>query len=164
MTARKEKSSKTLEIPLTSEMDYVPRNVYNYHRLSRYSQTRQEDYSNGVSLTKPDMSLSIPEILLRHTSGRPLPTLQDFMYHGDTQSPDFRTLDLVEKAEYAQWAKDHIVRVNDEYKKKMLLRQQKHAEEKANMNKILQFAAAYEASQKGGTTDGDAKSAAKSGE
>lgn len=49
----------------------------------------------GESMTVPDMTLTIPELLERHTRGQAIPIAGNAIYSED-ELPDLNTLDLVE--------------------------------------------------------------------
>lgn len=143
--------AKTTKLQKEQTFDYVPkwRNMYNAPLLP--SPTRMEDYSKVISLTVPEMAMSVQEILLKHTSGRPLPQLRDHEYHGDLMLPDVRTLDLVEREELRQWAADNVVRIQEEYNAKQKLRREKHAKQQASLTELLRLGKEALA-QQGGTT------------
>jgi hypothetical protein len=65
-----------------------------------YSGSKGE-INNSPSLTVPDQTLTIRELLQRHTRGLPMPShkLGEPMYNEDFELPDMKTLDLVERDE-----------------------------------------------------------------
>lgn len=55
------------------------------------------------SLTVPDQTMSMRQILARHSRGLPISNGKEPIYHGeDDYIPDPRTLDLVDRQEYAE--------------------------------------------------------------
>lgn len=66
----------------------------------------------GPSMTEPDMSLSIPELLDRHSRGLPLPFYEDD--YTDLDLPDFGAMDLAEIAEYRERLAEHIEDLQEE--------------------------------------------------
>lgn len=62
-----------------------------------YTQTPGETASSLLpSLTQPDQSMTVQEILRKYVGGKPLPASNDLSYH---DLPDLRQLDLVELEE-----------------------------------------------------------------
>lgn len=90
------------------------RNSLNYdHKKVRYQKFTQP------SATIPDQSLSIREILLRHTSGRPIGNVYTPIYDGENYDmPDPRTLDLAERQQLAEEYKAEIADIAERRKPK----------------------------------------------
>lgn len=77
------------------------------------------------SLTIPDQSLSIKEILQRYARNQPL-HISNFepIYDGDdNELPDPRTLDLVERQEMAENFREQLAMFNDQEAAKQLPKQ-----------------------------------------
>lgn len=72
-------------------------------------QQHEEELNTLPSLTVPDQSMSVDEILQRFATGRPIPDLSSKMtYTGDQYLPDLKRLDLVEQQELIDRNKQHI--------------------------------------------------------
>lgn len=54
------------------------------------------EVNNNPSMTVPDMSLSVQEILQRYAQGRPLSVSSNLHFTGDDYTPDVRKMDLTE--------------------------------------------------------------------
>jgi len=73
-----------------------------------------------VSVTVPDMTLTVKEILLRHTRGQLLPGTDAGYYESDINGeflPDFRTMDMTERDEYLENRKQRLSDVISKTKK-----------------------------------------------
>lgn len=70
------------------------------------------EWPEGESMTEPDLSLSIPELLDRHARGLPLPFYE--ADYSDLDLPDFEAMDLVEIAEYRENLAAHIHDLQEE--------------------------------------------------
>lgn len=66
----------------------------------------------GESMTEPDLSLTIPELLDRHARGLPLPFYE--ADYSELDLPDFDAMDLVEIAEYRENLAAHIYDLQEE--------------------------------------------------
>lgn len=60
------------------------------------------------SLTIPDQTMSLKEILDRYTHGLPFDDVRTPVYHGDVDVPDMSRLDLVEQHELIDRNRDRI--------------------------------------------------------
>lgn len=67
----------------------------------------QGESNSGVSQTQPDMTMSLSELLRRHSQGREIPTFEA-TYEGEDFFPDPRTLDLADVHEMATRNAEHI--------------------------------------------------------
>ena len=74
------------------------------------------------SMTTPDMSLSVAQILLRFAQGRSLSTNPHLMYGGNDFYPDVRKLDLTEQQEAYEYARERVKALTDQYNNVMKLR------------------------------------------
>lgn len=62
-----------------------------------------EEYNSGISMTVPDMALSMKQIIQRHANGRSLPYFPAW-FDGDIEGlPDFKMMTEVDKL---RWAAD----------------------------------------------------------
>lgn len=107
----------------------------------------------GPSKTVPNKALSVQTILQKFSSGQALPSVLDMDYTGDSTTPDLRTLDLVERANLHRYLKDHIAKVDKEYKEKLQLRRDAAVAERERYNAAL----AYMEQHMQGKTDDKAK-------
>jgi hypothetical protein len=73
--------------------------------------------NKGIGQTIPDQNMSVREILQRHSRGMSLGAIKTPIFDIDDDTPDIRTLDLSERAEYAQYAKDEIKRIKTAHEK-----------------------------------------------
>lgn len=76
----------------------------------------------GVSLTRPDESMTMKEILLRHSRGLPIKGAKVPLYEADENGegmPDMRNLDLAEKQELMDSAREEMERIREEHRKKV---------------------------------------------
>lgn len=92
------------------------------------------------SLTRPDMTYTPKEMLLRYQRGLPLDKVRDMSYHGDDMYPDTRSMDLVEVQEQIDKVRDTIERGKAEL-------QEKEAKRKQRRKELLDRARADKASQ-----------------
>jgi len=59
----------------------------------------KESWNNGISMTVPDQSMSIAEIMQRHVQGRPIPKSNNVHYTGNTVYPNIsRKVDAADMA------------------------------------------------------------------
>lgn len=77
----------------------------------------QGESNSGVSQTQPDMTMSLAELLRRHSQGRDIPTFEA-SYEGEDFFPDPRTLDLADVHEMATRNADHIQALQSSLKAK----------------------------------------------
>jgi hypothetical protein len=89
------------------------------HNLNAGKMPKKYKSFKKPSMTVPDQSLSIKEILSRFTSGRPLPSLGTPEYFGDMMVPDLKKMDLTEIAEYQEDLKGYIKQNADTIKAKL---------------------------------------------
>lgn len=91
---------------------------YNTHRTAREIAFPKEVHGKP-SLTIPDQSLTIKEILQRYAQGLPLhASAQIPIYHGDNEIPDLQRMDLAEREQYLndlkQTVEDTKARINQQ--------------------------------------------------
>lgn len=84
-------NNKLKEISMHHEMP-------KFQSSSTYQGTEGEVIT-GPSMTKPDMTYSISEILARYASGMPLTQLNGLEYTGDVELPNLRAMDFVDRDE-----------------------------------------------------------------
>lgn len=75
-------------------------------------QQEKGEVNNMPSETVPDQSMSIQEILLRHSRGLAINDARVPIFDEDNDLPDIRTLDLSERAEYAERYREEISRID----------------------------------------------------
>lgn len=77
-----------------------------------------KEHPDPVSLTVPDMSLSLPELVLRYTRGQYVSTY-DAKYDDDFELPDFSKMDTMDKIEYLKELDDSLADYTLRMKEKM---------------------------------------------
>lgn len=86
---------------------YVVKNSLNAFAFPSHGEVNTQP-----SLTVPDQSMSIQEILNRYARGLPLDGQRVPVYHGeDNIFPDPKYMDLVDRAEFAEAAQEEIDRI-----------------------------------------------------
>lgn len=81
------------------------------HTYSQY--VRDDEVNNEPSLTIPDQTMTIPEILERFARGLPIGGQTEGYYDEDDDLPDYRTLDLEERAQLAIKYQTEILRLQN---------------------------------------------------
>lgn len=114
------------------------------HSMNYFHITGDFEHNVLPSGTKPDLALSIPEIMLRYTQGRPVPQLKDHEYHMDMNIPDVRTLDLVERENLYKYVKDQVLALNESVKEKQSKRNKLLKEQETKLKSLIAFASEYE--------------------
>lgn len=84
----------------------------------------------GPSLTVPDQTMSLREILSRHSRGLPISGVKvNPEYHGDTEDlVDFRTMDLAEKEDFIKAKADELKSIKDKLETERQQQQKKWTE------------------------------------
>lgn len=73
------------------------------------------EVNNEPSVTIPEQTMSLKEILARHARGLPT-TGREPIYHGDEDYlPDFKKMDLAEIQEYKEQLREHTEKVQAQY-------------------------------------------------
>lgn len=75
---------------------------------SNYKPKKIENQDYGKSLTVPDQSMSLHQLLYNYTRGMPLPQERQGEYLGDEYVPDFQSMDLSEIADYKMELQENI--------------------------------------------------------
>lgn len=104
-----------------------------YRNNANYNEFLRDDEINTLpSLTLPEQSLSVKEILAHHTRGIPIDIGKVPIYHGDdVEFPDPRKLDLSELQQIREDFQREIAETKAKYEKEMEERKRKTAEEQA---------------------------------
>lgn len=98
------------------------------------------EVNTGDHITQPDMSFTVPALLQRFSSGRPLPdTSSRMVYTGDDYTPDTRQMDFVDIDEMKQDAAERIAKLQKEFTEKNQLRTQKIKEKNLRIKKAMDF-------------------------
>lgn len=102
-----------------------------------YNQWERDDEVNEEpSLTIPDQCMTIPEILERYARGLPIGGQTEGYFEEDPEFPDYRTLDLEERALLAIKYQTEIARLSnlktEEDSKEVNSEINSHSEEKLN--------------------------------
>lgn len=87
-------------------------------------ETTDQETPEGESETVPDMTLTIPELLERHTRGQAIPIAGNAIYSED-ELPDLSTLDLTEIAELREDVQADIQRLSQDYQRILDFEKQK---------------------------------------
>lgn len=78
---------------------------------------------NGLpSITVPNQAMSMKEIMIRFSQGRPLPKAPNLFYTGDEYTPEVRAMDLVDQHELKLQNAAEIKKQVEEYQAKQKLR------------------------------------------
>lgn len=102
-------------------------NSWNYDHTAQYATVFTEP-----SMTKPDMTLTIPQMIKRFASGRPLNVKNYDDYGGESDNftgLDLRTLDIHEVQELLETTRTNISRLDIEVKRRRKIEQDKALEE-----------------------------------
>lgn len=75
----------------------------------------EKNYS--PSMTVPDQSMSISEIMSRYARGLPMEGVKVPIYDEENDLPDPKTMDLAERQEYMEMAKDEISLIKEKHAK-----------------------------------------------
>lgn len=98
-----------------------------YQNSSNYQlQDAHVEWPTGESMTEPDLSLSIPELLDRHARGLPLPFYEED--YSELDLPDFAAMDLAEIQEYRENLAEHIHDLQEEQRLAALHHEKKDLE------------------------------------
>lgn len=84
---------------------------------------KKYEKNRGVSMTIPDQSLSVKQIMDRYARGLPLEGAKVPIYDEGEELPDWNRMDLVEKAEAIEDAKQEVKDISAKYKQEQ---QEKH--------------------------------------
>lgn len=102
MVPSADKSSRTLRITIRSSSNF-----------SLGDSIFDMEIPQGVSMTVPDQTLSLRELIDRYTRGVPVRTHQP-VYNGDEDLPDFERLDLVDLDEARHFNKIHAQKLKEQ--------------------------------------------------
>lgn len=79
------------------------------HSLNADSFPKKVEITEGPSMTIPDQSMSVREILDRFSKGLPLSGARTPLYYGeDDDFPDFERMDLSERETYIKGVKEEL--------------------------------------------------------
>lgn len=111
----------------------MPNDLYGQREV-RPLQRTPEKYTKP-SITVPNMSLTIPEILIRYSQGQPVnvSNAANLVYTGEHFIPNMKAHDLVEQAEILRIHREKTDKLKESYQAKMKARgemKQKEQEEK----------------------------------
>lgn len=109
-----------------------------------YFRSRGKPESNKKpSKTVPDMSMSIMEIMVRYSQGRPLHYNSNLSYTGDNLYPDVRTMDLVDIDDAYRAVLDRKAALQAEIDEKRTMRRKETEEAqkaaKAEKDQIIEY-------------------------
>lgn len=107
------------------------------------------EINTDPSMTVPDMSMSIQEIMQRHVQGRPYPKgNKNLLYTGDVPSPDTRTMDITEIDAMKERNLELIRDQHAEIKNRQELRKKANAEKRAKQKALLEKLGKVEQTEK----------------
>lgn len=112
-----ETTGEVLTVTPTRKPDI--RTFYNPHRPG---DTRRYEFNDQPSLTIPDETMSVAEILDRYARGLPLGGSRVPVYEPDNDLPDPRKLDLVERQELAARYAEELKELKDKEAKMKILK------------------------------------------
>lgn len=96
-------------------MEKVIKNALNAHEFETKGQI-----NNEPSQTIPDQSMSLRELLIRYAKGLPLEGAKTPIWDGEEGfDRDPETLDLAEREELAEKAREELKEINDRIKQKV---------------------------------------------
>lgn len=107
------------------------------HYLNRQNHSKKGEIFKEPSLTMPDMSMSVNEILIRFSQGKPLSLSQNLVYTEDEWTPDVRTMDLSQIQELQEQNTEYILRTQREIEEKRKLRNEAKKEQKT-LQKVVE--------------------------
>nr|WAE43927.1 MAG: hypothetical protein [Microviridae sp.] len=135
--------------PIKQVIKANERIVWTQATYSKRSQVNEP--GGGKSLTIPDQSMTIREMIRRHLSGIPIQgNARQPIYNGDTYLPDPKTLDLVEIQDIIQKSRQTIKSANDLLIAKKKLEADKRQEEALEAKRKADL---YDESQKNRTNN-----------
>lgn len=119
---------------LVSEPLPTVKNPLNAHRFIVIGEVNSQP-----SMTVPDQSLSIKEILDRHARGLPISgNIQIPVYDEEDDMPDIRTLDLAERQEMAQKYANELIELRKTQAEEYAKKQAKRADYEARIRKLIE--------------------------
>lgn len=111
---------------LTGALTVIGNGMLYQNSVNFILQDAHVEWPTGESMTEPDLSLSIPELLDRHARGLPLPFYeQDY---SELDLPDFAAMDLAEIQEYRENLAEHIYDLQEEQRLAALHHERKDLE------------------------------------
>lgn len=78
----------------------------------------QEELNNLPSETQPDMTMSLEQLLIRHTKGQDIPIFQPSYQEDDQYIPNPKSLDLTDIQQMKENTAAYIQRKQDEHHRK----------------------------------------------
>lgn len=88
------------------------------YNLEKHRQPVNDRSSKKPSMTVPDQSMTVKEILDRHARGLPLDGRKVPMYEGETDMPDLKGLDLAERQALYELAQQELEEIKQKLNKK----------------------------------------------
>lgn len=80
---------------------------YRTHRTAKLKREKGE-VNTLPSQTQPDMSMTIQEILVRHTLGKPIPKSVNLMYTGEDPLPHMERLTQLDRIDYVRAGRERM--------------------------------------------------------
>lgn len=91
---------------LSTELKFKVNNTLNYNHNLVLGECNKKP-----SMTIPDQTMSIREILVRYAKGLPIEAGKVPIYEGEEYTPDPRYMDLADRQEYMEYAMEQIKNV-----------------------------------------------------
>lgn len=89
------------------------------------SPNRFESHPDAISQTIPDQSMSVRELMKRHVQGLPLGGAKVPIYEGEEFVPDFAHMDLADRQELIEAAREELAEIRQRANEKALKVKQK---------------------------------------
>jgi len=93
---------------MNTELKFNVTNTLNYNY-----KIQKGEINNKPSQTVPDQTMSIREILTRYAKGLPIESGKVPIYEGEDYTPDPRHMDLADRQEYMEYAKNQIREIQE---------------------------------------------------
>lgn len=82
-------------------------------QLTAQSYPKQYEQNHGKSLTVPNQSMTIKEMVARHRKGLPIDESRGALYQGDELVADISQMDLIDRQQYIDSVADALVEVKE---------------------------------------------------
>lgn len=111
-----------------------------YRTPDNYQMSTPEQFTKP-SITVPNMSLTIPEILLRYSQGQPvnMSTAANLTYTGEHFIPNMSTMDIIEQQTLLKLHREKTEKLTQTYNEKMKARDQRQQQEKQEKKDFKDF-------------------------
>lgn len=96
------------------------------------------EVNDEASMTVPDQAMSVQEIMLRFTSGRPVNLNSELMYTDDQLLPDLARMDFVERQELIEANAERIKNLQAQVDEKRAVRLEAARAKREKFERILE--------------------------